>query len=120
MTDRDGTKTVYMFLPYYKRGNLQDNINANNINKTYFQEKDLLQFFLKVCYALRVLHRYQLPTIPIMTPSETITTTTSSSSLSSSACTSDQFVPYGRVSKKKKKKLRQNLLISLFYKHIVT
>ncbi|KAI9268438.1 other/NAK protein kinase [Helicostylum pulchrum] len=70
LTDRDGTKTMYMFLPYYKRGNLQDNINANNINKTFFPEKDLLQFFLKVCYALRVLHMYHLPSIP-MTCSET-------------------------------------------------
>ncbi|GAA5799462.1 hypothetical protein HPULCUR_004877 [Helicostylum pulchrum] len=51
-------------------GNLQDNINANNINKTFFPEKDLLQFFLKVCYALRVLHMYHLPSIP-MTCSET-------------------------------------------------
>ncbi|CAO3619947.1 unnamed protein product [Mucor hiemalis] len=56
LTDKEGTKTVYLFLPYYKRGNLQDNINANNINKEFFPEKDLLEFFLKVCYALRVLH----------------------------------------------------------------
>ncbi|KAF1796477.1 kinase-like domain-containing protein [Mucor lusitanicus] len=58
LTDPDGTKTVYIFLPYYKRGNLQDNINANNINKTFFPEKDLLEFFLKVCYALKVLHNH--------------------------------------------------------------
>ncbi|CEP08159.1 hypothetical protein [Parasitella parasitica] len=58
LTDPDGTKTVYMFLPYYKRGNLQDNINANNVNKTFFPEKDLLEFFLKVCCALRVLHNH--------------------------------------------------------------
>jgi hypothetical protein len=57
-------------LPYYKRGNLQDNINANNINKTFFPEKNLLVFFLKVCYALKVLHTYNLPNIPLMTPSE--------------------------------------------------
>ncbi|KAL9542062.1 hypothetical protein MBANPS3_008794 [Mucor bainieri] len=62
LTDPDGTKTVYIFLPYYKRGNLQDNINANNINKTFFPEKDLLEFFLKVCYALKVLHdHHELP-----------------------------------------------------------
>ncbi|KAK4516976.1 uncharacterized protein ATC70_000304 [Mucor velutinosus] len=62
LTDPDGTKTVYIFLPYYKRGNLQDNINANNINKSFFPEKDLLEFFLKVCYALRVLHNHhELP-----------------------------------------------------------
>ncbi|KAI8049805.1 kinase-like domain-containing protein [Gilbertella persicaria] len=56
VTDSDGTKTVYIFLPYYKRGNLQDNINANNVNKSFFPERDLLEFFLKVCFALKVLH----------------------------------------------------------------
>ncbi|KAG2198846.1 hypothetical protein INT46_007348 [Mucor plumbeus] len=61
LTDPDGTTTVYIFLPYYKRGNLQDNINANNINKTFFPEKDLLEFFLKVCFALRVLHNHRIP-----------------------------------------------------------
>ncbi|KAG2201670.1 hypothetical protein INT47_003896 [Mucor saturninus] len=75
LTDRDGTKTVYVFLPYYKRGNLQDNINANNINKTFFPEKDLLQFFLKVCLALKELHNYHLPNVPITTPSETSSAT---------------------------------------------
>lgn len=86
LTDKDGTKTVYVFLPYYKRGNLQDNINANNINKTFFPEKDLLRFFLKVCLALKELHNYHLPNIPIATPSET-----------SSAITQPErtLVPYG-------------------------
>ncbi|KAI9474168.1 MAG: kinase-like domain-containing protein [Benjaminiella poitrasii] len=58
VTEQDGTQTVYIFLPYYKRGNLQDNINANNINKSWFPEHDLLAFFLKVCYAIKVLHGY--------------------------------------------------------------
>lgn len=47
-----------MFLPYYKRGNLQDNINANNLNKTTFPEKELLRFFLKVSKALEILHTH--------------------------------------------------------------
>src|SRR5690606_15977586 len=37
-TDRgggdDGSKTVYVLLPYYKRGNLQDVINANVVNNS--------------------------------------------------------------------------------------
>lgn len=56
--ERDGSKTVYIFLPYYKRGNLQDNINANNLNKTFFPEKELFGFFLKVALALEVLHTH--------------------------------------------------------------
>lgn len=47
-----------MFLPYYKRGNLQDNINANNLNKTFFPEKELLRFFMKISLALQVLHTH--------------------------------------------------------------
>lgn len=87
LNDRDGTKTVYIFLPYYKRGNLQDNINANNINKTFFPEKDLLQFFLKVCLALKVLHTYHLPNVPVTTPSETSSAT---------AQQEGTLVPYGK------------------------
>ncbi|KAG0166003.1 hypothetical protein DFQ28_007982 [Apophysomyces sp. BC1034] len=74
MTDRDGTKIVYIFLPFYKRGNLQDSINANNLSKTRFQEKQLLQLFRKVCYALRVLHTYTLPKVPMTNPDEEVQT----------------------------------------------
>ncbi|KAI8137439.1 kinase-like domain-containing protein [Fennellomyces sp. T-0311] len=64
-TEKDGTKTVYIFLPYYKRGNLQDSINANNLNKSHFPERDLLRFFRKICYAVRVLHTFRLPRVPM-------------------------------------------------------
>ncbi|KAG2226651.1 hypothetical protein INT45_000998 [Circinella minor] len=65
MTEKDGTKIVYIFLPYYKRGNLQDSINANNLSKTHFPERELLRFFRKICYAVRVLHTFQLPRVPM-------------------------------------------------------
>ncbi|KAI9015706.1 kinase-like domain-containing protein [Phycomyces nitens] len=70
MTDKDGTKTVYIFLPYHKQGNLQDSINANNINKTHFPEKEILHFFRQVCYAIRVLHTHRLPDVPMKNPEE--------------------------------------------------
>ena len=35
-------KTVYILLPYYRRGNLQDMINANLVNHTKFPEKRLM------------------------------------------------------------------------------
>ncbi|KAI8365244.1 kinase-like domain-containing protein [Radiomyces spectabilis] len=70
VTESDGSKTIYMFLPYYKRGNLQDCINANNVNKTHFSEPLLLRLILQVCYALRVLHTYRLPEIPVTHPEE--------------------------------------------------
>lgn len=53
-----GSKTVYVLLPYYQRGNLQDMINANLVNLTKFPEKRLLELFLGVCRGLRDMHVY--------------------------------------------------------------
>lgn len=52
------SKTVYVLLPYYRRGNLQDMINANLVNHTRFPEKKLMALFLGVCRALREMHQY--------------------------------------------------------------
>ena len=53
------SKTVYVLLPYYQRGNLQDMINANLVNHTRFPEKRLMELFLGVCHGLRDMHVYQ-------------------------------------------------------------
>ncbi|OLN88580.1 Serine/threonine-protein kinase ppk13 [Colletotrichum chlorophyti] len=53
-----GSKTVYVLLPYYRRGNLQDLINANLVNHTAFPERRLMLLFLGVCKALREMHKY--------------------------------------------------------------
>ncbi|KAK3941551.1 hypothetical protein QBC46DRAFT_382478 [Diplogelasinospora grovesii] len=53
-----GDKTVYILLPYYRRGNLQDMINANLVNHTRFPEKKMMLLFLGVCKALRHMHHY--------------------------------------------------------------
>ena len=52
------SKTVYVLLPYYRRGNLQDLINANLVNHTQFPERHLMLLFLGVCHALRQMHQY--------------------------------------------------------------
>ena len=52
--------TVYILLPYYRRGNLQDMINANLVNHTKFPEKRLMQLFLGVCKALKAMHQYKV------------------------------------------------------------
>ena len=52
-------KTVYVLLPYYRRGNLQDMINANLVNHTRFPEKRLMLLFLGVCRALKDMHQYK-------------------------------------------------------------
>ncbi|KAK4188391.1 Serine/threonine-protein kinase [Podospora australis] len=51
-------KTVYVLLPYYRRGNLQDMINANLVNHAKFPEKRLMGLFLGVCKALKEMHHY--------------------------------------------------------------
>lgn len=60
LSDRSdpGVKTVYIILPYYRRGNLQDIINANLVNHTSFPEKQLMVLFLGVCRALKAMHDF--------------------------------------------------------------
>ncbi|KAI8889444.1 kinase-like protein [Backusella circina FSU 941] len=58
VTEADGSKTIYIFLPYYKRGNLQDAINKNNLNHTHFPETDMLRLFRDVCVAVEAMHTY--------------------------------------------------------------
>ena len=55
-----GSKTVYILLPYYRRGNLQDAINANLINHTRFPERRLMILFLGVARALKAMHQYRV------------------------------------------------------------
>lgn len=55
-----GAKTVYILLPYYRRGNLQDIINANLVNHAKFPEKRLMILLLGVCRALKAMHQYRV------------------------------------------------------------
>ncbi|PKS12022.1 hypothetical protein jhhlp_001318 [Lomentospora prolificans] len=55
----EASKTVYVLLPYYRRGNLQDMINANVVNNARFPERKLMVLFLGVCKALRSMHQYE-------------------------------------------------------------
>src|ERR1700761_9254062 len=59
-----GAKTVYILLPYYRRGNLQDIINANLVNHTKFPERRLMVLFLGVCKALKAMHNYKVQGAP--------------------------------------------------------
>jgi len=49
---------VYLFLPLYKRGNVQDAINANVVNGKQFSERDMIRIFKGTCEAVRALHDY--------------------------------------------------------------
>lgn len=57
-------KTVYILLPYYRRGNLQDAINANLVNGAKFPERRLMILFRGVCVALQAMHNYKVGGAP--------------------------------------------------------
>ncbi|KAF9451923.1 protein kinase [Macrolepiota fuliginosa MF-IS2] len=50
---------VYLFLPLYKRGNLQDAINANVVNGNHFPEQEMVRLFKGTCEAVRAMHDYR-------------------------------------------------------------
>lgn len=58
------SKTVYILLPYFRRGNLQDAINANLVNRARFPERRLMVLFLGVCRALKAMHQYRVRGAP--------------------------------------------------------
>ncbi|KAG8928393.1 hypothetical protein FRC01_006016, partial [Tulasnella sp. 417] len=59
--DRDGEgKIVYLFLPYYRRGNLQDIINSNSIHNSHLSEHDILSYFLGTCKGLSAMHNFRM------------------------------------------------------------
>ncbi|KAH8824288.1 Pkinase-domain-containing protein [Flagelloscypha sp. PMI_526] len=63
-TDADGDeggKVVYLFLPVYKRGNIQDAINAHVVNGTHYAETEMLRLFKGTCEGVRAMHEYHLP-----------------------------------------------------------
>ncbi|EIM91316.1 Pkinase-domain-containing protein [Stereum hirsutum FP-91666 SS1] len=49
---------VYLFLPLYKRGNLQDAINNNLQTSSHFPERQMLRLFKGTCEAVRAMHTY--------------------------------------------------------------
>ncbi|RDB25751.1 Serine/threonine-protein kinase ENV7 [Hypsizygus marmoreus] len=52
-------KIVYLFLPLYRRGNLQDAINANVVNRKHFSEQEMLRLFKGTCEAVRAMHDHR-------------------------------------------------------------
>ncbi|PWY97622.1 Pkinase-domain-containing protein [Testicularia cyperi] len=59
----DGGRVIYLFLPFYEKGNLQDAINAHLVRGTRFGEREMLQLFLGTCKAVREMHQYRLPNV---------------------------------------------------------
>ncbi|KAI8331115.1 kinase-like domain-containing protein [Blakeslea trispora] len=58
MREQDGNKTVYLIMPFYKRGNLQDLIEKNFIKGTCIPENQLLLLFKEICMSVQTLANY--------------------------------------------------------------
>lgn len=58
MEDKDDRSAVivYILLPYYPRGNLQDKINENLVEHKDFPEDELLRLMLGICEGLKEMH----------------------------------------------------------------
>lgn len=52
-------KLVYILMPYYARGSVQDMISAHALHGTRFDEREMLRIFLDVCDAVRAMHEYR-------------------------------------------------------------
>ncbi|CAO3616212.1 unnamed protein product [Mucor hiemalis] len=57
--EEDGSKTIYIIMPFFKRGNIQDLIDKNNQKGTHLPEKQMLVLFKSVCFGLRTLADYE-------------------------------------------------------------
>lgn len=69
--EEDGSKTVYIVMPYYANGTLQDKINENVVSQSHFSEPKLLSYAKGIAEALMAIHGYhQLDISPTtsMTP----------------------------------------------------
>ncbi|PKI85189.1 non-specific serine/threonine protein kinase [Malassezia vespertilionis] len=56
-------RIVYIVLPYYEHGNVQDAISAHVIRGTRFEERWMLQVFCDACLAVHAMHTYALPAV---------------------------------------------------------
>lgn len=60
--DKNGSKVVYILLPYYEKGNLQDLINQNMVTNERISERQALCYVKDICAALSQLHNYDAST----------------------------------------------------------
>ncbi|KAI8089463.1 kinase-like domain-containing protein [Halteromyces radiatus] len=63
--EEDGSKVVYMVMPYYKRGTLQDILEAYHASGQHFKERQIYRLFLDISQALSILHTHTGPGIPM-------------------------------------------------------
>ncbi|OWZ58603.1 serine/threonine kinase 16 [Cryptococcus neoformans c45] len=61
-------KIIYLFLPYYSKGNLQDAMANASVTGQRIPERKLLELFHGTCLAVRAMHQYHLPNISASYP----------------------------------------------------
>ncbi|WVN85344.1 uncharacterized protein L203_100489 [Cryptococcus depauperatus CBS 7841] len=67
--DESGEGTIiYLFLPYYSRGNLQNAMGAASVTGNRMSERKILELFHGTCLAVRAMHHYRLPKVPATYP----------------------------------------------------
>ncbi|KJE97963.1 NAK protein kinase [Capsaspora owczarzaki ATCC 30864] len=54
-------KDLYVMLPYYPRGTLQDRIEAVKAHGSQFSEREILSVFRGICLGVKALHQYTPP-----------------------------------------------------------
>ncbi|CAG8586494.1 12519_t:CDS:2 [Funneliformis caledonium] len=94
--DKDGGKIVYIFLPYYKNGNLQDVIDNNLVQDKHFSEREMLKIFRGICYAVRTLHTYRFPSVPLRSETNVMENEINNGSITSQSNepNEDDIVPF--------------------------
>ncbi|KAE8537969.1 hypothetical protein D1P53_006036 [Cryptococcus gattii VGV] len=61
-------KIIYLFLPYYSKGNLQDAMANASVTGQRMPERKLLELFHGTCLAVKAMHQYRLPNISASYP----------------------------------------------------
>ncbi|ORX51239.1 serine/threonine protein kinase [Hesseltinella vesiculosa] len=59
--DAKGGKLVWLAMPYYERGTLQDLLEAYHMNDQHFKERQILRLILDISRALETMHNYHPP-----------------------------------------------------------
>lgn len=58
----DGSRSIYILLPYFKNGSLQDLINTTILDpEVTLSEHEILRIFIAICRGVLTLHSYHTP-----------------------------------------------------------
>eukprot|EP01119_Soliformovum_irregulare_P023947 TRINITY_DN8476_c0_g1_i1.p1 TRINITY_DN8476_c0_g1~~TRINITY_DN8476_c0_g1_i1.p1 ORF type:complete len:275 (+),score=82.24 TRINITY_DN8476_c0_g1_i1:177-1001(+) len=61
MPSANGAKEVYMLLPLYRKGTLQEVIDAQKASNMYLSQRDVISYLLGACQGVRELHNLDPP-----------------------------------------------------------